>query len=105
MTQKVTRRRFLASSLQSGAGLTLLAGSASALGYAANEALNVALVGLGGRGNWFVGCIPSLGQNVVAVCDVNEQKAAAGLQRFSKAKKFHDFRRRSTASPSTARSR
>jgi len=48
-----TRRRFLHSSLAAGAALTVLpAGTARA--YAANEKLNVALIGVSGRGSWFV---------------------------------------------------
>ena len=53
-------RRFLARTGQSGAGLSILANSGSLWGYAANEKLRVALVGVGGRGEWFVDAIPRM---------------------------------------------
>lgn len=44
-------------------------------GYAANENVNVALVGVGGCGRWFVDTIPRMEQ-VAAICDVNEEEIA-----------------------------
>lgn len=41
--------------------------------YAANEKLQAALIGVGGRGRWFVETIPKMAE-VVALCDVNELK-------------------------------
>ncbi len=55
-------------------------GDASARGYRANEKLNLALVGVGGRGEWFVDTIPRM-ENVVALCDVNDQKLTAAFRR------------------------
>ncbi len=75
----VTRRGFLARGASAGAGLMILRHSASAWGYAANAKLNVALVGVGGRGQWFVDTIPRL-ENVVALCDVNRQKIAEAFR-------------------------
>jgi hypothetical protein len=49
----------------------------AARGYAANERLNIALVGCGGRGTWFVDTVPRIGANLVALCDVNEQRASS----------------------------
>lgn len=40
-------------------------------GTQANDRLRVALVGVGGRGRWFVETIPRM-EDVVALCDVNE---------------------------------
>ena len=65
----------------------------AARGYAANEKLNVALVGVGGRGSWFVDCIPRIGENVVAMCDVNEQRAVESFKKLPDAPKYDDFRR------------
>ncbi len=72
MTPRVTRRRFLVSSAALGAGLTILP-VRLVRGYSANERINVALIGVGGRGTWFVDTIPRM-ENVVAVCDVNTRK-------------------------------
>ena len=77
---RVSRRRFLGSSAAVGAGLTILP-AGLVHGYAANERINVALVGVGGRGRWFVDTIPRM-ENVVAVCDVNDQKIDAAFQHW-----------------------
>ena len=55
------------------------------------EKLNVALIGVGGRGRWFVDTMPSLA-NVVALCDVNDARAGDAYQIIPQAKKFYDFR-------------
>jgi hypothetical protein len=54
--------------------------------------MNIALVGCGGRGRWFAGLIPRIGQNMVALCDVNQQRAASTYQDFPKTPKYNDFR-------------
>jgi len=56
-----------------------------------NEKLNVACIGVGGRGGANVGGVS--GENIVAVCDVDEKRAGGNFNRFEKAKKFHDFRK------------
>lgn len=91
-TNSYSRRGFLRRA-GAGTGLLVLGGKAAALGFPANEALNVALVGVAGRGGWFVDAIPGLGQNVVAMCDVNERKASGSFAALPKARKFFDFRR------------
>jgi hypothetical protein len=88
MNGKMRRREFLRDT----AGLTVLAAGGSARGYSAHQKLNVALVGLSGRGGWFVQTVPNLGENVVALCDVSDLKAADAHARYPDAKKFHDFR-------------
>lgn len=72
MIKPITRRSFLGRSAAIGAGLTVLPGGL-VRGYAANERINVALVGVGGRGEWFVDTIPRM-ENVAAICDVNAAK-------------------------------
>ncbi|HPD13494.1 MAG TPA: Gfo/Idh/MocA family oxidoreductase [Planctomycetota bacterium] len=87
-----TRRGFLRRAALGGAGLVDLAGSRSARTYAANGKLNIALIGCGGRGKWFVDVMPKM-ENVVALCDVNESKAEAAYKLFPDLPKFHDFRK------------
>jgi len=87
-----SRRRFLAQSAAVGAGLTILP-AGLVHGYAANEKLGVALVGLSGRGQWFVETVPRIGENVVALCDVNLKRSAAAFQRFPSVPKYQDFRK------------
>ena len=79
-------------------GFVILSSSRSAFAYAANEKVNVALVGVGGRGEWFIDTIPRM-ENVVAICDVNQQKLAKAVeywQTFGKqySASQHDWERR-----------
>jgi hypothetical protein len=65
------------------------------------EKLNVALVGVGGRGQWFVDTIPRM-QQVVAVCDVNQEKIADAFRHWREAgdryaASEHDWERRAGA--------
>jgi hypothetical protein len=93
MKSRISRRGFLKDAALGGAGLLVLSNSGSARSYQANEKLNVALIGVGGRGRWFVGTIPKLDANVVAMCDVNERKASLSFEEIPTAKKYFDFRR------------
>lgn len=93
MRLQSNRRTFVKRTLVGGLGLLTLKNSRFARSYQANEKLNIALIGVGGRGSWFVGCIPRLGQNVVAMCDVNERKASLSFEEIPTAKKYFDFRR------------
>ena len=81
MKTMISRRRFLARSAATGAGLVILRNSRSAFSYQANEKLNVALIGCGGRGKWFVDTIPKM-ENVVALCDVDDRKLDAAFRRW-----------------------
>jgi predicted dehydrogenase len=85
------RRDFLRGAVAAGAGLVILSNPWSARSYAANERLNVALIGVGGRGKWYVDVVPKV-ENVVAMCDANESKAQAAYKLFPDLPKFHDYR-------------
>ncbi len=100
MNSRIGRRRFLGFSAALGAGVAIVpAGLVRA--YAANERIQVGLVGVGGRGRWFVDTIPRMEQ-VVAVCDVNEQKIAEAFKHWEEAgtryaASEHDWERRAGA--------
>jgi hypothetical protein len=91
--QHLTRRGFLRSSAATAAGLLILESSKSAWSYQANQKLNIALVGVGGRGSWFVSTIPGLGENLVALCDVNDTMNPSAYEKLPKARRYHDFRK------------
>lgn len=93
MKLNIKRRNFLITAAKSGLGLVILRDSLSARTYQVNEKLNVAIVGCGGRGMWFVSNIKNWKQNLVAMCDVDEQKAAEAFKMFPKVPKFQDFRK------------
>lgn len=93
MTTRINRRRFISGVAAGGAGLLLLRNSASVWSYQANEKLNIALVGVGVRGKHFLGAIPRMGENLVAVCDVNQQQLAKPAKDLPAARQFRDFRK------------
>ena len=93
MKSRMNRRVFLKNTAIGGAGLVILGNSQLVRTYGANEKLNVALIGVAGRGSWFVTAIPNIRANVVAMCDVNEHKASRAFDSMPKARKYNDFRK------------
>jgi predicted dehydrogenase len=88
----IGRREFLRA-IAGGVSLIVLRNGSSAYSYQANQRLNVAIVGCGGRGIWFVSNIKNWGQNLVAMCDVDEQKAEKAFKIFPDVPKYRDFRK------------
>src|SRR5437764_14575705 len=68
-------------------------GSLKALGYKSpNEKLNIASIGAAGKASSDInGCAAT--ENIVALCDVNDNHAAATFKRYEKAPKYKDFRK------------
>ena len=56
-----------------------------------NEKLNIAAIGVGGRGGDDVNGVAH--ENLVALCDVDEARAAASFAAFPQAKRYRDFRK------------
>ncbi|MBM3493501.1 MAG: Gfo/Idh/MocA family oxidoreductase, partial [Armatimonadetes bacterium] len=92
-----TRRDIARAAAKSVAGLIVLADSRSLRTYRANEKIGVALIGCGGRGEWFVDTIPGL-ERIVAMCDVNAERAAKSYAKLPEVPKHTDFRRMLEAS-------
>ena len=86
----VSRRRFLHYSA-TGAGLLILPSGLRAGPNAPSNKLNVALIGVTGRGKVFHD--PLAEENVVALCDVNEEYLGVGAKRFPRAKTHVDWRK------------
>ncbi len=57
---------------------------------APSEKLNIAGIGVGGRGGDDLRAVES--ENIVALCDVDERRAAGTFRRYPKAKRYRDFR-------------
>jgi len=89
--QRHNRRHFLKSTVAAGAGLTILPGGVLAGPNAPSNKLNVALIGAGGRARAHFGAVKD--ENVVALCDVNEQTLAAAAKTFPNAKHYIDWRK------------
>jgi predicted dehydrogenase len=58
---------------------------------AANEKLSIAIVGAGGRGWDNLNGVQ--GENIVALCDVDDRSAAKAYEAFPKAARFRDYRK------------
>jgi len=58
-----------------------------------NEKLNVAVIGVGCRGRVNLDAVAGQGENIVALCDVDEQRAGDAFDTYPKARKHHDFRK------------
>lgn len=76
-----------------GGGLLILRDRRLAFGYAANDKLNVAGVGISNQGGGNLDNISKLGQNLVALCDVDHAQAAGTFKKFPQARPYQDFRR------------
>jgi hypothetical protein len=92
MGSGMNRRTFLRVAAHGGAGLVLLTHAGSARSYAANEKLNLAHVGCGGRGRELLLGFSSQ-ERSIALCDVNESKATEMFRKFPNLPKFQDFRK------------
>ncbi len=91
MPYQATRRQFLTTAAATAVGLTILRSSRSAFAYEANEKLNVALIGAGGRGAANLQGVQ--GESIVALCDVDQRRAAETFAKYPNVKKYADYRR------------
>lgn len=92
MNGKTSRRAFLKQSALLGAGFWLSGSTTLAKSKSANEKLNIGIIGAGGQGGGNLNRIAALGENIVALCDLDEERAKKSFEKFTKAEKFHDFR-------------
>jgi predicted dehydrogenase len=83
--RRLTRRTFL------GAAAATLAAPAFLRARSANEKLNLAIIGSGGRGAANLKGVAS--ENIVALCDVNADAVDKAATQYRDAKKFTDFRK------------
>jgi predicted dehydrogenase len=91
MARRTNRRQFLKGTL-AGVGFWAAGGVSLADSKSPNEKLNIACIGVGGKGS--SDCDQAGGQgNIVAICDIDEQHLEAKAQKFPQAKKYTDFRK------------
>ena len=89
MSHSTSRRSFL----QHASAATLASLAAPAvIRAAAAEKVNIACIGVGGKG-WSDMHETSVGHNIVAICDIDEQRLAKAGQKFPQAKKYTDWRK------------
>jgi predicted dehydrogenase len=85
---KIRRRTFLATSAASALAFTYVPKRA----FGANDRIYVAGIGVGGQGGGDIKGVAAAGGTVVALCDVDEGRAAGSFKRFTEAKVYRDFR-------------
>jgi len=90
---KTTRRGFLGTTSMAGFGYFVAAGSQPAWSNSALERMNVACVGVGGKGGSDSDNAAQFG-NVIAICDVdrNTLDGKGNSEKFKQAEKFTDYR-------------
>lgn len=90
----MSRRKFLQTSGAAAVGLSIIPSVAAGKNVsgvtAPSDKLNIAAVGIGGRGNAVISACNS--QNIVALCDVDWKYSENVFKHYPKAKKFWDFR-------------
>jgi len=87
----INRRQFLGTSAAAAAFTIVPRHVLGGAGYtSANEKLNIASVGAGGRAKSDINEVSS--ENIVALCDVDDKRASETYQNYPKAKKYKDFR-------------
>jgi predicted dehydrogenase len=85
----ISRRRFVQTTLATAGALSFpFLARRNVLG--ANERLNIAGIGVGGKGASDVSNVDS--ENIVALCDVDEANAAGTFKKYPNAKRYKDFR-------------
>src|SRR6266481_9330285 len=94
LTKKIpfTRRQFLSK--------TTLAVGAAAFSFpyvgrvlGANDRINVACIGVGGKGDPDSSAASGCGGNIVAICDVDQNTLDKKAKQFPQAKRFNDYRK------------
>ena len=90
MNNSTSRRAFLKQTALGSAGF-YIASSGFARGVISpNEKLNIGFVGTAGQAKFSIDNLTQ--ENIVALCDIDDQKLAAAKERFPQAKTYHDFR-------------
>jgi len=89
MSNQTTRRTFIK---QSAAASLVLPTFISSSAFGANDRLNIAAVGVGGKGEGDIAST-SQGQNVVAICDVDDRTLGEAEKKYPSAKVYNDWRK------------
>ncbi len=90
MNCDMNRREFLRNTVAAGAAVLSAPRTIWAEMKSPNEKLNIAGIGVGGRGEGDVDEVSS--ENIIALCDVDESRAAGTFKKFPKARRYQDFR-------------
>ena len=90
MNTRRNRREFLKSTSVAGAGFWVATSAMADESQSPNEKLNIGIIGVAGRGRANTGGVS--GENIVAVCDIDERNLAVAAKKFPQAKTYVDWR-------------
>ncbi len=94
MSQQLPRREFLRRSALTGvslAGVGFWSSVASAAPKSPNEKLNIGVIGTANQAEFSIENVQ--GENIVALCDIDETFLGKAAKKFPQAKTYHDFRK------------
>jgi predicted dehydrogenase len=91
MNSNLTRRQFIRRASAASAATFFIGRALSHAKVSPNEKLNIGIIGVAHQGNYDMSNVAS--ENIVALCDVDENYLAAAKQKFPGAKTYNDFRR------------
>src|SRR4030095_12530102 len=88
--KSLTRRQFIRETAAAGAMLSLGARPLRAQNRLANDKLKIGVIGTANRAKGNIEAI--LGENIVALCDVDDTYLAKAQEQFPEARTYNDFR-------------
>jgi predicted dehydrogenase len=91
MSHHTSRRDFLKRSILAGAGVCAAAQCAASPVRSPNEKLNLGIIGVHSRGAANMAAVA--GENIVALCDVDEKYLAEAAKKYPRAKTYVDWRK------------
>lgn len=88
----MNRRKFITNTaLTAGSAIVVARRVLGGVGYTApSDKLDIAAIGAGGQAEWDLDQLVS--ENIVALCDVDDERAAKSYQKFPQARRYKDFR-------------
>jgi predicted dehydrogenase len=92
MPKRNDRRRFLQTTAAAGVGFWIAGHTSADEPRSPNDKLNFACIGVGGKGASDTDHAATHG-NIVALCDIDDQRLQKKGGQFPHAKKYHDFRK------------
>src|SRR5262245_58272070 len=92
MTRRTTRRQFIQHSSLAGLGFWVAGGLTPAFSRSPNGKLQIAGIGIGGKGSSDIDQAGKAG-NVVALCDIDDDRLNEKAAKFPQAEKYNDFRK------------
>lgn len=90
MKSVLTRRQFLQRTAVAGLAAPFLASGWMARGASPNEKLDIGVVGVANQGNYDLSNVAH--ENIVALCDIDDNYLKAAAEKFPAAKTYNDFR-------------